>query len=338
MPWTGSVYIRDNGVFTGPLVWTDDRDAGTKITAAHHDTHDQDIADGITACINKSGANTVAANINWGGFKIVNLANGVSASDAAAFGQTITAASLNPTTNLLTLTRAAGNVTVDLSALVVGGDTSDFARYSNAANPFQGSATFEGTLGALYGLSLVDQLTGTGTYTWAMGANTPTNLTITNTSGATFGFTGNSGTASITINGDTVLTTASFNSSNVAYLDQNEVITGIWSFVNAGGLTLPSISIFGGGTNSYTADTNSAGKFYIYGNFSSAIMYMDYDATEKTRLYTDNKRVWNQGNLQVLTAAPTGGVNGDLAVVISGADRGLWTKTGGLWTVLITFP
>lgn len=50
-----------------------------------------------------------------GGFKFTNVANGTSATDTAAYGQTITAASYNTSTKLLTLTRAAGDVTVTLT-------------------------------------------------------------------------------------------------------------------------------------------------------------------------------------------------------------------------------
>lgn len=334
MPWTGSVYIRDNGVFTGPLVWTDDRDAGTKITAAHHDTHDQDIADGITACLNKNGANQATADINFGGFNLLNVAEGVNPTDGANTSQTITAASLDPVTNELTLSRDAGDVTVDLTSLVIGGSTANFAKL-NTPNTFtNGPNVFNAV-----------QVTEGNGYRWNSGAGSILQWEAYRDNvgwyllrnGAEFLRVPNAG-SDFYAAGYKVWTAYNLDPSGFLSASANETITGSWTFYNAGGITLPTITIFGGGTNSYTADTNSAGKFYIYGNFSSAIMYMDYDATEKTRLYTDNKRVWNQGNLQVLTAAPTGGVDGDLAVVISGADRGLWTKTGGLWTVLITFP
>ena len=53
----------------------------------------------------------------WGGYKITGLANGAAATDAAAYGQTITALSWDSGLVRLTATRAAGNLTVDLSGL-----------------------------------------------------------------------------------------------------------------------------------------------------------------------------------------------------------------------------
>lgn len=89
MPWSGGVFTRTNGVFSGATVWASDKAAGTKITAAHHDTHDQDEADGINACLNKNGQNSPTANISWGGFKITNLAAGASNGDAVRYEQVI---------------------------------------------------------------------------------------------------------------------------------------------------------------------------------------------------------------------------------------------------------
>jgi hypothetical protein len=346
MPWTGSVFIRDNGAFTGPLVWTDDRDAGTKITSDHHDTHDQDLANGITACINKNGANSPTANINWGGFKVINLGDGSADDDAAAFGQTITAASLNAGTNVLTLTRAAGDVTVDLSALVVGGSTSDFARYSNGANPFQGGATFEGTLGCLYTLQMVDLLTGTGTYTWNLNALTSTNFQITNSAGASFLFSGNSGAATAKVNGATVWTDASLPSSTFTGLlraSDNATITGGWTFTSTSLKLVPfqwSSAVGGGNWNVGPTDASQL-VFTDPGGLSPLIYQLD--AAPKAGAYLqigpNAKRAWDQGSLQSgLTAAPTGGEDGNLAVVQSGADKGFWTRISGSWVKLIAFP
>ena len=128
MPWSGSTFTRSNGTYTGATVWAQDAAAGVKIQSGRHDTHDQDLAAGINACLKKDGGNTVTGNINWGGFKITNLAAGSDAADSARFGQTVTAASINPTTNVLTLSRADGNITVDLTPIVVG------ASYGSLAN------------------------------------------------------------------------------------------------------------------------------------------------------------------------------------------------------------
>ncbi len=86
--------------------------------ASRHDTHDKDLADGINDCIHKGGQNSATADISWGGYKITGLASGVSATDAANYGQTITGASWDFATDVMTLTRAAGNITLDLTGLI----------------------------------------------------------------------------------------------------------------------------------------------------------------------------------------------------------------------------
>lgn len=86
--------------------------------AARHDTHDKDLADGINDCIHKGGQNSPTADISWGGYKITGLAAGASSTDAATVGQTITGASWDTASDVLTLTRAAGDVTADLTGAI----------------------------------------------------------------------------------------------------------------------------------------------------------------------------------------------------------------------------
>jgi hypothetical protein len=59
MPWSGGVFTQTNGVYTGATIWNSDKNAGTLITSAHHDTHDYDVAQGVNQCVNKDGSNTV---------------------------------------------------------------------------------------------------------------------------------------------------------------------------------------------------------------------------------------------------------------------------------------
>lgn len=88
MSFNGSgTFTRTNGTYTGSSVWANDRDASTKITAANHDTHDQDLADGLTACITKSGVSTPTANIPFGGFRVTNLGNATARTDGIVAGQ-----------------------------------------------------------------------------------------------------------------------------------------------------------------------------------------------------------------------------------------------------------
>lgn len=56
MAWDGNGnFTRSNGTQTGSTTWANSRDAGNNITASQHDTHDQDLADGIAACLTKNG-------------------------------------------------------------------------------------------------------------------------------------------------------------------------------------------------------------------------------------------------------------------------------------------
>lgn len=73
MSWSGTgAFTRSNGTHTGSSVWTDDKNAGTKITSSNHDTHDQDLADGINACLAKNGENAMTGNLDLGGNDLTN--------------------------------------------------------------------------------------------------------------------------------------------------------------------------------------------------------------------------------------------------------------------------
>ena len=68
MAWNGSgAFSRTNGTHTGSTVWTQDKDAGTKIVSNRHDTHDHDLSDGITACIAKNGENYMTGALDLNG-------------------------------------------------------------------------------------------------------------------------------------------------------------------------------------------------------------------------------------------------------------------------------
>lgn len=55
MAWNGSgVFTRTNGTNTGAETWQDDAAASTKILASRHDTHDEDLATGLNACLTKN--------------------------------------------------------------------------------------------------------------------------------------------------------------------------------------------------------------------------------------------------------------------------------------------
>jgi hypothetical protein len=77
MPWTGSTYIRTDGTYNGQTVWFENFSNNIKIVYSRHDTHDQDIADGITACLNKNGANSPSANLPMGWVQDHRLRHGI---------------------------------------------------------------------------------------------------------------------------------------------------------------------------------------------------------------------------------------------------------------------
>ena len=104
MSWLSGIFTRTNGTYSGATVWNQDRLAGTKVTSANHDTHDQDIATGINACLNKNGENSPTANVDWGGFKITNLGAGAVSGDATNYTQLLAARLAVPTLKNATYT------------------------------------------------------------------------------------------------------------------------------------------------------------------------------------------------------------------------------------------
>lgn len=55
MGWQGDgTFVRSNGTNSGTETWQDDAAAATAIRADRHDTHDQDLSDGIAACLTKN--------------------------------------------------------------------------------------------------------------------------------------------------------------------------------------------------------------------------------------------------------------------------------------------
>lgn len=67
MAWGGGIFTRAIGN------WATDKLTTPKITAARHDTNDDDFEAGINACLHKGGSNSPTASINWGGYNITNV-------------------------------------------------------------------------------------------------------------------------------------------------------------------------------------------------------------------------------------------------------------------------
>lgn len=87
MAWSGGSYTRTNGVNSGATTWVDDRDGGTGITSALHDTHDQDLADGLELCIARDGQNTPSADLPMNSQRFTDVGGGQLAQDYTAAGQ-----------------------------------------------------------------------------------------------------------------------------------------------------------------------------------------------------------------------------------------------------------
>lgn len=63
MAWDGSgQFTRTNGTQTGATTWAAADAAGNDITTGQHDTHDEDLADGIQACVTKDGQSKPTAD------------------------------------------------------------------------------------------------------------------------------------------------------------------------------------------------------------------------------------------------------------------------------------
>jgi hypothetical protein len=121
MPWnTNGTFTRENPDFDGDNVWQQDQQASIKIIASRHDFHDQDIADGIQETLNIDGYNAMRADLNMGGFSLINLAAGSAEDDVALIGQLIDSGTFDNPLRELTLHTPIG----DLDPIVIpAGDT-----------------------------------------------------------------------------------------------------------------------------------------------------------------------------------------------------------------------
>lgn len=96
---------------SGEGLWELNRSAGVNIDAGPHDAHDQDLADGLTDSVSRSGKGSPSADLPMGGHKHT----GVGAADARdqyatkgqlddATSQTVPSANVGGTANAITLT------------------------------------------------------------------------------------------------------------------------------------------------------------------------------------------------------------------------------------------
>jgi microcystin-dependent protein len=120
MPWNGAAgsktFGRTDGTRTGSTTWAQADAASVDIISTDHDTHDQDVADGINAALCKDGGNTATADIPMGAFKFTNLGAGSARTNSIRLGQVQdSSATYYPTVagtaDVITITGAAAAIT-----------------------------------------------------------------------------------------------------------------------------------------------------------------------------------------------------------------------------------
>jgi microcystin-dependent protein len=120
MPWQGSAgsktFGRTDGTRTGSSTWQQADAASVDIISTDHDTHDQDIADGINTALCKDGGNTATADIPMGAFKFTNLGAGSARTNSIRLGQVQDSSAtyyptVGGTADAITLTGAAAAIT-----------------------------------------------------------------------------------------------------------------------------------------------------------------------------------------------------------------------------------
>ena len=123
MPWNNGVFSRYNGEFSGNTVWQNDRDASYEIEADRHDAHDQDLAQGINACLPRDGSAPLTGDLDMGGNRLSNLLPAQIADELVILGQTITEVTFED--GVLALRRdSMPDFTVDLAIDLAGAETS----------------------------------------------------------------------------------------------------------------------------------------------------------------------------------------------------------------------
>ena len=247
MPWTGNTYVRTDGVYTGQTVWFENYSNSIKIVYSRHDTHDQDIANGITACLNKNGANSPSTNIPWGGFKITGYGLASANTDVASWGQSLGTVTLDPGTFVATFTDRNGLAitTCNLSPLSGGGGGGAPTDASYVTMSLSGGLTNERVLTGTAGqiaftdggaggnitASLVNTAVSPGTYTLATitvdakgritsAASGSSGSGITTLSGtAPIGVSGSGSSRTISISAATTTSPGSFSAADKTKLD-----------------------------------------------------------------------------------------------------------------------
>lgn len=191
MPWSAGTYARLYGL----AGWVDDRDAGTKILATRHDSHDQDLADGINACLKKDGTNAATANLSVGGFKITNLGTPSAGTDAATKAYVDAAGSVAFASGDQILFRGAATPTGwtiaaqnnkalrIVSGTPSSGGTNAFTTALNSARTTSSEGAHTHGVGTLAGSFTTGATGGAGGGVWVLGGSSQA-VTISGTTAA----------------------------------------------------------------------------------------------------------------------------------------------------------
>ena len=123
MAWNGTgTYSRNNGTYTGSAIWNSEANDGTPaISSSNHDTHDQDLATAINACLTKNGENAATANLDLGGFLLQSSGTPSADTDVAVHGDVIASGAYSSGDDEIQLTQNDGTrIDVDVSGLSAG--------------------------------------------------------------------------------------------------------------------------------------------------------------------------------------------------------------------------
>lgn len=112
MPWIGTApnqtFQRTDGTRSGTQTWQQAQAAAVDIIPTDHDTHDQDLADGVNSSVKRDGGNAPTNDLPMGGFRHTNVGAGANRTSYAQIGQlqdgNIMFATVGGTANAITLT------------------------------------------------------------------------------------------------------------------------------------------------------------------------------------------------------------------------------------------